>query len=64
MFSCMKSTAAVVTAGVVLVTTAGIALGYYFLSRKKKPLVTLQDPSVKYSLRLIDKEVMKATFTG
>ncbi|XP_041944692.1 NADH-cytochrome b5 reductase 3 [Alosa sapidissima] len=49
---------AVVTAGVVLVTTAGIALGYYFYGRKKKPLVTLLDPTVKYQLRLIDKEVL------
>lgn len=52
------STAAVVTVGVVLATTAGVVLGYYFLGRKKKPLVTLQDPSVKYPLRLIDKEVI------
>lgn len=63
-FSCLKSTAAVVTVGVVLATTAGVVLGYYFLGRKKKPLVTLQDPSVKYPLRLIDKEVRKATFPG
>ncbi|XP_062401154.1 NADH-cytochrome b5 reductase 3 [Sardina pilchardus] len=51
------STVVVVAAGVVVVAAAGI-VGYYFYGRKKKPLVTLLDPTVKYQLRLIDKEVL------
>ncbi|KAL2091179.1 hypothetical protein ACEWY4_013442 [Coilia grayii] len=51
------STAAAVTIGVVIATAAGI-LGYYYLGRKKKPRITLVDPTVKYALRLIDKEVI------
>lgn len=44
------------TVGVVLVSTAGV-LGYYYLNRKRKPQITLIDPSEKYKLRLVDKEV-------
>ncbi|XP_063072082.1 NADH-cytochrome b5 reductase 3 [Engraulis encrasicolus] len=51
------STAAAVTVGVLVATAAGV-LGYYYLNKKKKPLVTLVDPTVKYQLRLIDKEVI------
>ncbi|KAI5624614.1 NADH-cytochrome b5 reductase 1, partial [Silurus asotus] len=31
-------------------------LGYLYLGKKKRPLITLLDPSEKYKLRLIDKE--------
>lgn len=44
------------TVGVVLVSTAGL-LGYYYFNRKRKPQITLIDPSEKYKLRLVDKEV-------
>lgn len=51
------TTTVVVTAGVVLVSTVAV-LGYLFLGRKKKSPITLLDPSEKYKLRLIDKEVI------
>jgi len=54
--SVFQSTTVAVTVGVVLVSTAGV-LGYYFLNRKRKPQITLIDPSEKYKLRLVDKEV-------
>ncbi|XP_067090497.1 NADH-cytochrome b5 reductase 1 [Osmerus mordax] len=50
------TTTVVVTVGVVLLSTVGIIICY--LSKKKKPILTLQDPSIKYKLRLIDKEVI------
>ncbi|XP_062842314.1 NADH-cytochrome b5 reductase 3 [Trichomycterus rosablanca] len=50
------TTTVAVTAGVLVLSTV-IVLGYFFLGKKKKPLVTLLDPSEKYPLRLIDKEV-------
>ncbi|KAG9352862.1 hypothetical protein JZ751_017438 [Albula glossodonta] len=50
-----KTTAMVVAGGVVLLSTV-IILGAYFLGKKKTPLVTLLDPTVKYPLTLIDKE--------
>ncbi|XP_066529153.1 NADH-cytochrome b5 reductase 1 [Hoplias malabaricus] len=46
-----------VTAGVLVASTVAI-LGYLYLNKKKKPLVTLADPTEKYKLRLIDKEVI------
>ncbi|XP_062323564.1 NADH-cytochrome b5 reductase 3 [Osmerus eperlanus] len=49
------TTTVVVTVGVVLLSTVGIIC---YLSKKKKPILTLQDPSIKYKLRLIDKEVI------
>ncbi|KPP56569.1 hypothetical protein Z043_125801, partial [Scleropages formosus] len=54
-----STTAAVlVTVGVVFVSTLGFVLGAYLLTKKKPKLVTLLDPTVKYPLRLIDKEVI------
>uniref|UniRef100_UPI00398F4907 NADH-cytochrome b5 reductase 3-like n=1 Tax=Pristiophorus japonicus TaxID=55135 RepID=UPI00398F4907 len=44
--------------GAVLLTTIGVVVGHYVLSRKKKSKITLQDPNEKYPLRLIDKEVV------
>lgn len=52
-----QNTVAAVTAGVLVFSTVAI-LGYLYLGKKKKPLVTLLDPSEKYKLRLIDKEVL------
>lgn len=52
------TTTVIATAGVVLLSTVGIILGALLLSRKKRPPLTLQDPSIKYKLRLIDKEVI------
>ncbi|XP_030632383.1 NADH-cytochrome b5 reductase 1 [Chanos chanos] len=47
-----------VTAGVLLVSTLGIVLGVFYLGKKKKAPATLLDPTIKYPLRLIDKEVI------
>ncbi|XP_078276767.1 NADH-cytochrome b5 reductase 1-like [Rhinoraja longicauda] len=44
--------------GAVFLTTVGVVVGHYVLSKKKKPKITLQDPNEKYPLRLIDKEVV------
>lgn len=52
-----QTTAVAVTAGVLAFSTVAL-LGYLYLGKKKKPLVTLLDPSEKYKLRLIDKEVL------
>ncbi|KAG7477773.1 hypothetical protein MATL_G00073230 [Megalops atlanticus] len=52
------TTALVVTGGVVVLSTVVILLGNYFLRKKKTPKITLLDPTVKYQLRLIDKEVI------
>uniref|UniRef100_A0AAY5KXX7 NADH-cytochrome b5 reductase n=1 Tax=Esox lucius TaxID=8010 RepID=A0AAY5KXX7_ESOLU len=52
----LSSTLAV-TAGVVLLSTAGIILALH-LRKKKKPSVTLLDPTEKHHLTLIDKEVI------
>ncbi|XP_046882126.1 NADH-cytochrome b5 reductase 3 [Hypomesus transpacificus] len=49
------TTTVVVSVGVVVISTVGIIC---YLSKKKKPILTLQDPSIKYKLRLIDKEVI------
>ncbi|XP_056591235.1 NADH-cytochrome b5 reductase 3 [Triplophysa dalaica] len=51
------TTTAAVTVGVVVISTAGV-LGYLYLSRKRKPKITLVNPSEKYQLRLIDKEIV------
>lgn len=51
------TTTVAVTAGVLVVSTVAV-LGYFFLGRKKKSQITLVDPSEKYKLRLIDKEVI------
>ncbi|KAA0707706.1 NADH-cytochrome b5 reductase 3 [Triplophysa tibetana] len=51
------TTTAAVTVGIVVVSTAGV-LGYLYLSRKRKPKITLVNPSEKYQLRLIDKEIV------
>ncbi|KAJ8258376.1 hypothetical protein COCON_G00173880 [Conger conger] len=53
----MTTTAVVVAGGVVLLSTV-VILGAYFLGKKKTPLLTLLEPTVKYPLRLIDKEVI------
>lgn len=57
---CFQTTAVAVSVGVVLVSTASV-LGYLYLSRKRKPKITLVDPSEKYKLRLIDKEVLNTS---
>ncbi|XP_072419383.1 NADH-cytochrome b5 reductase 3-like [Chiloscyllium punctatum] len=44
--------------GAVLITTVGVVVGHYVLSKKKKPAITLKDHNEKYPLRLIDKEVV------
>ncbi|XP_062921667.1 NADH-cytochrome b5 reductase 1-like [Mobula hypostoma] len=44
--------------GAIFLTTVGVVVGRYVLSKKKKPKVTLQDPNEKYPLRLIDKEIV------
>ncbi|XP_064161643.1 NADH-cytochrome b5 reductase 3 [Anguilla rostrata] len=53
----MTTTAVVVAGGVVLLSTV-LILGAYFLGKKKTPLITLLEPTVKYPLKLIDKEVI------
>ncbi|KAI5093527.1 NADH-cytochrome b5 reductase 1 [Silurus meridionalis] len=50
-----QTTTVAVTAGVLVFSTVAL-LGYLYLGKKKKPLITLLDPSEKYKLRLIDKE--------
>lgn len=47
-----------VIVGVTVVAITTFVLAKMFLFRKKKAPVTLQDPAVKYSLKLIDKEVI------
>ncbi|KAJ8265793.1 hypothetical protein COCON_G00148920 [Conger conger] len=47
-----------VAAGVVTLSTVGLLLGAFFLRKKKNAPITLLDPTVKYQLRLIDKEVL------
>ena len=37
--------------------TAVLAKMFLFGGKKKKALITLQDPTVKYPLKLIDREV-------
>ncbi|XP_036415298.1 NADH-cytochrome b5 reductase 3 isoform X1 [Colossoma macropomum] len=51
------TTAVAVTAGVLVASTVAF-LGYLYLGKKRKSLVTLIDPSETYKLRLIDKEVI------
>jgi len=41
----------------VVAVTAVLAKVFLFGNKKKKQLVTLEDPTVKYSLKLLDKEV-------
>ncbi|KAJ8386392.1 hypothetical protein AAFF_G00170970 [Aldrovandia affinis] len=52
------TTGVLVAAGVVLLSTVGLVLGAYVLTKKKKIQITLLDPTVKYKLRLIDREVL------
>ncbi|KAL0978236.1 hypothetical protein UPYG_G00167830 [Umbra pygmaea] len=52
------STTVAVTAGVVLLSTLGVVIGLYLGKKKKKTSITLVDPTVKYRLTLIDKEVI------
>ncbi|XP_030077530.1 NADH-cytochrome b5 reductase 1 [Microcaecilia unicolor] len=44
----------------VVLTAIGFALGSYLMKKRKKPLVTLKDPSERYLLRLIDKALVSA----
>ncbi|GCB65319.1 NADH-cytochrome b5 reductase 3-like [Scyliorhinus torazame] len=44
--------------GAVVVTTVGVIVGHYVLSKKKKSAITLKDANEKYPLRLIDKEIV------
>ncbi|KAJ8259611.1 hypothetical protein GJAV_G00171440 [Gymnothorax javanicus] len=53
----VTTTAVVVAGGVVALSTA-IILGAYFWGKKKTPLITLLEPTIKYPLKLIDKEVI------
>lgn len=46
-----------VIVGVAVVAITTVVFAKMFLFRKKKAPVTLQDPAVKYSLKLVDKEV-------
>lgn len=50
------STGVLVAAGVVAVSTVGLV--FFLRKRKKSSPITLLDPTVKYPLRLIDKEVL------
>ena len=43
--------------GAVVAVTAVLAKMFLFGDKKKKAPVTLQDPTVKYPLKLIDREV-------
>ncbi|KAG7472158.1 hypothetical protein MATL_G00105620 [Megalops atlanticus] len=52
------TTGVLVAAGVVVLSTVGLVLGALLLNKKKKSPITLLDPTVKYPLRLIDKEVL------
>lgn len=55
----MGSTVSVlVAAGVVTLSTVGLVLGVFLRRKKKMSPITLLDPSIKYQLRLIDKEVL------
>ncbi|XP_035239453.1 NADH-cytochrome b5 reductase 3-like [Anguilla anguilla] len=55
----MGSTVSVlVAAGVVTLSTVGLVLGVFLRRKKKRSPITLLDPSFKYQLRLIDKEVL------
>ena len=47
----------VVVGTAVVAVTAVLAKVFLFGDKKKKAPVTLQDPTVKYPLKLIDKEV-------
>lgn len=51
-----------VIVGVAVVAITTFVLAKMFLFRKKKAPVTLQDPAVKYSLKLVDKEVNWSLF--
>ena len=44
----------------VVAVTAVLAKVFLFGNKKKKSPVTLQDPNIKYSLKLVDKEVSKS----
>lgn len=46
----------VVGVGVLALTTLIIARVFFFGKKKKAP-ITLNDPAVKYHLKLVDKEV-------
>ncbi len=54
--SCLQTVPVVVGVGVVVIT-AVLAKIFLFGNKKKKPPVTLKDPTVKYPLKLVDKEV-------
>lgn len=48
----------------VVAVTAVLAKMFLFGDKKKKTQVTLQDPTVKYPLKLIDREVINFVCTG
>ncbi|XP_064156236.1 NADH-cytochrome b5 reductase 1-like isoform X4 [Anguilla rostrata] len=52
------SMSVLVAAGVVTLSTVGLVLGVFLRRKKKRSPITLLDPSFKYQLRLIDKEVL------
>ncbi|KAJ8370332.1 hypothetical protein SKAU_G00103600 [Synaphobranchus kaupii] len=52
------TTGVLVAAGVVTLSTVGLVLGAFLLRKKKRSPITLLDPTIKYQLRLIDKEVL------
>ena len=47
----------ILVGGAVVAVTAVLAKMFLFGDKKKKAPVTLQDPTVKYPLKLIDREV-------
>ncbi|XP_020836367.1 NADH-cytochrome b5 reductase 1-like, partial [Phascolarctos cinereus] len=54
-FSPRQSTALLTSVGVGLLSLLGVAVGSYVLRKYRRTPVTLQDPNVKYFLRLLDK---------
>ncbi|KAK6470395.1 NADH-cytochrome b5 reductase 3 [Huso huso] len=56
--SAAQTTGVLVVAGVLVLSTLGYFVGTLILGKKKKSPLTLADPTVKYQLRLIDKEVI------
>ncbi|XP_029430013.1 NADH-cytochrome b5 reductase 1 isoform X2 [Rhinatrema bivittatum] len=55
------STRVLVAVGAAVLTAVGFVVGSYLVRRRRKPLVTLKDPSEKYLLCLVDKTVSANT---
>ncbi|XP_029430014.1 NADH-cytochrome b5 reductase 1 isoform X3 [Rhinatrema bivittatum] len=54
------STRVLVAVGAAVLTAVGFVVGSYLVRRRRKPLVTLKDPSEKYLLCLVDKTQVSA----